>query len=525
MLNIEELAQKGQLFDGHYKLLRALSTDGGTADVWLAEDVNTIDRPIGLDDEEEDDGKKDDTGMLVAIKIYRPKNALDIEGEQRFRDEYKIVFECRHANLLQPTGFSIYKDTPYLVLPYCKNGSSEKLIGKELTKEELWKFILDVASGLDRLHTNNPIIIHQDIKPANILIDNNLNYTITDFGISSKMGGTHGYYYDDGNSGTLAYMAPERFHEHVDPIWQSDIWAFGATLCEILTGKVPFGEDGGMHQIEKNLSAPVIKGIPADIQRLINDCLSSTIDNRPSAETIMRAAQAQQYPVKSRKALIISAVAFLFVALIGVGAYLLHHQQANATAPPPPPSPEKVYETAMNCIKHERRDSLEKGLAMLDSIGNLGYIPALYEIGQTYGWTKDPIYTHYKELLGVNYHNDKKLYGLPDDINVNNRSVSAFQRIVESDDSAHYELKAKAAHKLAVYYFVDNSFYNPNKEVAVKLLKQAIDFSRLANDPELVGKLNEQLERVTGQQQPIEPQPTNSVEEEEVEEEVEVNGE
>ena len=521
MLNIEEFAKSGQLFDGHYKLLRPLSTDGGTADVWLAEDTNTIDQPLELDDEPQEENKKEDTGMLVAIKIYRPKNALDIEGEQRFRDEYKIVYECRHANLLQPTGFSIFEEIPYLVLPYCKNGSAEKLIGKELTKDELWKFILDVSSGLDRLHTNNPIIIHQDIKPANILIDNNQHYTITDFGISSRMGGTHGYYYDDGNSGTLAYMGPERFHEHAVPIWQSDIWAFGATLCEILTGQVPFGEEGGREQAENNLDPPVIKGIPADVQRLINDCLSANTDKRPTAATIKEAAAAQQYPVKSRMKLVFSLIAFLFVAMIGVGTYLLYNQK-EVVPPPPPPSPQEVYEKAMAYMNYEERDSLEKGLGMLDSIGNLGYIPALYEIGLTYGWTTDDQYMKRKDLLGISYQNDRKHLGLPNNININNRSVNAFQRIVESDDSAHYEMKAKAAHKLAVYYFVDNSFYNPNKDLAVRLLKKAINFAQEAKVLELVEKLNVQLERVTGQQQVVEVQqttesePIDSLEEEEI---------
>ena len=130
MINIEELANQGEAFDGHYKLIRPLSTDGATADVWLALDTNTIDTGYDMDGMPPN-GKNDQSGMLVAIKIYRPKNALDIEGEQRFRDEYKIVYECRHENLLQPTSFSIFKEVPYLVLPYCKYGSSEQLIGKK----------------------------------------------------------------------------------------------------------------------------------------------------------------------------------------------------------------------------------------------------------------------------------------------------------------------------------------------------------------------------------------------------------
>ena len=174
MVDVEQLAKEGKIFDGRYKLLKTLSTDGGTADVWLAIDINTIDNPdlIGGNTE---NISPEESGMLVAIKIYRPKNALDIEGEQRFRDEYKIVHNCRHTNLLQPTNFSICNETPYLERPYCKNGSSELLIGKELKENDIWKFVFDVSSGLSYLHACNPPIIHQDIKPANVLIDDYFN--------------------------------------------------------------------------------------------------------------------------------------------------------------------------------------------------------------------------------------------------------------------------------------------------------------------------------------------------------------
>ena len=183
MLNLEKYADGKVLFDGHYKLLRPLSTDGATADVWLAVDTNTIDETIFEDEEQRE--AAEDSGMLVAIKIYRPKNALDIEGEQRFRDEYKIVYECRHANLLQPTSFSIFEKTPYLVLPFCKFGSSELLIGQLNDEDEIWKFVLDVSSGLERLHTNTPQIVHQDIKPANILCGKDGSVKIADFGLAN----------------------------------------------------------------------------------------------------------------------------------------------------------------------------------------------------------------------------------------------------------------------------------------------------------------------------------------------------
>lgn len=310
MLDIDTLLRTDQLFDGHYRLLRPLSTDGATADVWLALDTNTIDKNADETDES--------SGMLVAIKIYRPKNALDIEGEQRFRDEFKVAFNCHHTNLLQPTSFSIFKEMPYLVLPYCEAGSSEQFIGNKLSNDKIWKFILDVASGLDRLHSNKPQIIHQDIKPANILIDDSGNFTITDFGISSKKTKAQEDDYYEENSGTLAYMAPERFDDNPQPMSQSDIWAFGATLCEILTGQVPFGENGGSAQLEGNAPTPALSDLPSDIKKLILSCLQKDPQKRPTAQQIMKMAQAN----KKRKkpfVIVLVALSLLFVAL---AAYL-----------------------------------------------------------------------------------------------------------------------------------------------------------------------------------------------------------
>ncbi len=99
-----------------------------------------------------------------------------------------------------------------------------------MEEKDIWKFIFDVSSGLSYLHACSPQIVHQDIKPANVLIDDYKNYAITDFGISSPCGGKHSYYYDDDNSGTIVYMAPERFGENYSSTAESDIWAFGAVL-------------------------------------------------------------------------------------------------------------------------------------------------------------------------------------------------------------------------------------------------------------------------------------------------------
>lgn len=365
MLDIENLSRNEQLFDGRYRLLRTLSTDGASADIWLALDVNTIN---GYAQYEEDTSVIDESsGMLVAIKIYRPKNALDIEGEQRFREEFKIAYNCHHSNLLQPTGFNIYQGIPYLVLPYCEAGSSEQFIGKKLPDDKIWKFILDVASGLDRLHANQPQIIHQDIKPANILIDDNFNFTITDFGISTKKTGGQENEYDEYNSGTMAYMAPERFQNDADPIPESDIWAFGATLCEILTGQVPFGENGGLNQKEKKVAMPSLSELPSSFRSLIRACLQEDPRKRPTARQIMEIAQAKHYPGKSTKTF---AIIIACLLLLGAVAYFIFMPEQNG--PTTKPVKKDSVQVAYNYAEVEKmllnENSCQKGLHLLDSL-------------------------------------------------------------------------------------------------------------------------------------------------------------
>lgn len=316
MLDINDIFDQGKLFDGHYKLIDPLSTAGGSADVWLAIDVNTIDETMD-----------ESNATKVAIKIYRPKNFIDIEGESQFRKEFKKVFNCHHENIIQPTYFSIYEGMPYLVLPYCPSGSSEMLIGQIQSADDLWKYIYEVASGLAYLHEHTPQIIHQDIKPANVLIDDNGNYAITDFGISAEMGGT-ALESDDETGGTFAYMAPERFLDDTPPMPESDIWAFGATVYELITGDAPFGNDGGCRQ-KKNVPVPPIKQpVPEPLKQLVYDCLSFEAKDRPSARSIVDTVLKKRY-ARNKKALAIIIGVIVLIA-VGITFYIT---SLNAVSP------------------------------------------------------------------------------------------------------------------------------------------------------------------------------------------------
>ena len=285
MQDLSKYTDKGVLFDNHYRLIKLLSREGGTADVWLAENFESIDTKLSEDSD--DMVRVEGTGVLVAIKIYRPKNMLDVDGEQSFRSEFKTIFNCHHANLIPTTDYSICDGMPYLVMPFCDNGSVESLIGRLNDEDDIWKLMEDVSSGLSYLHNLVPPIIHQDIKPANILIDTNKNYCVTDFGISVKSGVEDDRYFDNESCGTVIYMPPERYKDDYKPDASSDIWAFGATMYEVLTGDVPFGDDGGNAQLNgKQIPTIKNKNISPRIKNIIYACLDADPAKRPTAKYI-----------------------------------------------------------------------------------------------------------------------------------------------------------------------------------------------------------------------------------------------
>ena len=318
-MTIEKLLEPNGLFDNRYRLVKRLSNEGATADVWLAIDTFTLDKRLN-DENNAETVANDDSGTRVAIKIYRPKNALDVEGESLFVKEFKTAYNCQHENLLTPTGYGIEDDIPYLVMPYCSKGSVENLVGKMTDEKEIWKFLQQTAAGLAYMHSCKPPIIHQDIKPGNILIDDNGNYRITDFGISVKRDYSNDSYLDDKDSGTADYMPPERFDGNFTPLPESDIWSLGATAFELITGKTPFGFHGGDAQ-KRDTPLPQIEvPVSKELKRVIYLCLDANATNRPEASALAEMAQRKRNKRFNPSTYLI---ALLLVGLLACGAVLL----------------------------------------------------------------------------------------------------------------------------------------------------------------------------------------------------------
>lgn len=264
--------EKGIIFDRRYKLEQRLG-DGGYSEVWLARDIKT--------------------NIKVALKVFAPSTGLDNDGLEMFAREFSLVADVNDPYILKPLYFESER-RPYLVLQYCSHGSLKKKIG-QIDEKEAWKIIHDVAKGLNALHSHVPPIVHQDIKPENIMLADDGHYMITDFGVSVHLHSTLRRTMSASleKAGTKAYMAPERFGKgRLTPIMPSDVWSLGASVFELLAGDVPFGEDGGMCQ-KSGLEVPDIPGgFSSDIKELIEKCLAETPSQRPFVEDLERIAAA-----------------------------------------------------------------------------------------------------------------------------------------------------------------------------------------------------------------------------------------
>lgn len=255
---------EGYLLDNRYQLERFIGS-GTFGEVWVA-----IDKA---------------TDIEVAIKVYV---SMDEKGLEEFKKEFQISFELNHTNLLHANYLGVNSEDkrPYLVMPFCPEGSVSRFSG-EMSEADLWRFIRDVASGLAYLHSKQPPIIHQDIKPDNILIVKNGDFVITDFGISKQLRATLRKSATSLNSaGAISYMGPERFSKQYQAVKASDIWSLGVSIFELATNELPFCGMGGS-LLKQGADMPEL---PEEFSETLNmvcqSCMAKEPWNRPTAQQL-----------------------------------------------------------------------------------------------------------------------------------------------------------------------------------------------------------------------------------------------
>lgn len=212
------------------------------------------------------------TGRVVAVKILSPQAAENESFLLRFRREARVVERLRHPNIVPVEGFGEVGDYAFLVMPYLRVGSlADRLAHGPLTPQEGGRILSQICNALDYAHRQG--VVHRDVKPSNILLDEKGNALLADFGLAQIHDASISL---TGSAllGTPAYVSPEQVRgETVDA--RSDQYSLGIVLYQLTTGKLPYEAETPMAVLLKQVNEPMPRprlvnaNIPEPVERVI----------------------------------------------------------------------------------------------------------------------------------------------------------------------------------------------------------------------------------------------------------------
>jgi tetratricopeptide (TPR) repeat protein len=175
---------------------------------------------------------------MVALKMILAGSMAAKSQLARFRTEAEAIARVQHANIVQIHEVGEHDGLPFFSLEFCSGGSLERKIkGTPLPAEEAARLVRTLAQAMQVAHQAQ--VIHRDLKPANVLLTADGTAKITDFGLAKKLD-VEGQTHTGAVMGTPSYMAPEQAGGHRDIGPAADVYALGAILYELLTGRPPF---------------------------------------------------------------------------------------------------------------------------------------------------------------------------------------------------------------------------------------------------------------------------------------------
>ena len=246
----------GSTFAGRYQVIEELG-HGGMGRVYKVNDTKI--------------------GEKIALKLIRPEAVLDKESVERFTNELKLARKIRHKNICQMFDLGEDQGTRYITMEYIHGEDLKQLVRKvgRLSPGQAVGIARQVCEGLEEAHKLG--VVHRDLKPQNIMLDEDGNARIMDFGIARSLSG-RGITGAGVMIGTPEYMSPEQV-EGKDIDQRSDLYSLGVILYEMVTGRLPFTGDTPLSIAHKHkYEAPedpkkLNTQLPDDLARVILRCL------------------------------------------------------------------------------------------------------------------------------------------------------------------------------------------------------------------------------------------------------------
>ena len=232
---------------------------------------------------------KDDNGNFYACKIMK-KSSMNAKDVQNFTSEINIHCTLSHENIVK--FIDAFEDSRcyYIVTELCDNGSLINFInGKNkelsLSEQQMKNIIKQIVNAILYMHNNN--IVHRDIKPHNVFLDNNMNVKIGDFGLSKRLESIDNVMIEI--CGTPNYISPEIL-SHKEYTYKTDMWSLGCTIYYILLKIAPFETHNISNtyiRIRGCLYHPIDTNIDPDAESLIFSLLMLNPTERPSLHEIL----------------------------------------------------------------------------------------------------------------------------------------------------------------------------------------------------------------------------------------------
>lgn len=229
----------------------------------------------------------------VAVKILPAYFAHEPDFAARFTREAQAIAKLDHPHILPVYDFGKQKDISYIVMKYVPAGTLHDRLGTPMSPLEAAKIIDQVADALDSAHQRG--ILHRDVKPGNILIDDKDWVYLSDFGLAKMTEGSVKLTGTGVGVGTPAYMSPEQGKGlAVDA--RTDVYALGVILFEMLTGRVPYEAETPMAVVIKHVTDPiplprlVNPNIPESVERVLLKALAKDRDHRFSSAGALASA-------------------------------------------------------------------------------------------------------------------------------------------------------------------------------------------------------------------------------------------